>query len=1397
MAADWSFHHPTVRTPRRRRWSLLNRRRSDKRKLILEQLEDRALLSTINWVNRGDGTDSFDTVFGPNDDLARAVVDAALDDWEQVITDFQQAVLVLFPFPHFENPNTINITLSMDPSDTGFGGGAGAPASYDLFGHPLERSISIDSGNDTNGDGMGDGAGWYLDANPNDHAEFAGPIFNAFVGQATVGGLADNLNDLYSLVTIEMNHALGLTNFQDSGSPRWRTNNPFITNTGVADSIDTPGTLWTFSGGPSGVTALLTTNNGGPGGTDTGLPLHVALPPQGNAGIPAGFSGALDVGNASGTGFPGDLRFLPSLLSSMMLSDVYGYTLAPGGADVFGTMHALLNTTSGELLVRGMTGTNNSNDVINISRSGSELVVSVDVGADVAGTGPTGPLESRFNIASVSSITINGLDGNDTIKLSGDLSFLTGDIEVTGDGGDDTLTVNFASGNPVPGSGISFDGGAEPGSDGLILEGGSFPSETYTASGPSSGTISFGSSVITFSNIAPITDTVAVTTFTFNGTSGGEIVNIIDGPIVTTVDCPAGCQSTRIASGSGSFEQIDFAHKSNVTAQGAGGGDTISLDNPNIAEGLASLTINGNTGGDIINIRRTIAALGVTVGGGEQDDTINVGSAVNSLDTIQGAVTVAGDSASTGDTLNLNDQGDSDPHTYTINATTLSRNGAALVTYGTVEAVNVNGGSGGNAVNVWGTPSGTSVVVNSGTGGDTISIGNLANSLDDIQGPVTVNGQAPPVGEAFHVNDQGDADAHTYEITSGKVSRSGAADITYATVESLTLNSGLAANTVNVRSSLATTPITVNGGPSADTINVGNLADSLDDLAGTLTVNGNAPAAGDALNVNDQGDASANDFVITSTTVNRLGAAQINYATVESLTVNGGLGGNTINVQSTLATTAVVVNAGAGDDDIRVDSNGGPLDPPDGTVDLVTSSLTVNGQGGTNALLLEDYSDPGLIAGDVVHVTQTQIGADPTDSFFGMGGSLTYSDLAHVTLDLSNGYFPDTVYLIPSATTEFELHGNDPDCPMNPDQLPGDALFVDFTSVTDPLLLSDGEGNSVWTFGNRQDVAFDGFEKLNHVGIIVVAPDTGALPEVRVFDAETGTLKFSFLAFDEGFKGGVRVAAGDVSCDGIPDIIVGAGPSDAPLVRVFNGATAAPLAGTLGGFLAYDAGTKSGVWVAAGDINQDGFTDIITGPDNGGGAPVVKVFSGENGNLHAQFTAYATNFQGGVRVAVGDINGDIVPDIVTAPGAGHAPQVRVFDGTNLTGPAIESFLAFDNNYRLGLYLAVGDVTGDGRADIVASGGAVGQRLVRVFDGTDLSAPPVASFRPYQSQSGDSIRVALVDIDEDGDLELVTAPGPGGQEDPKVFDLELAPDEVDIYFASEYEFSGGYFVAGGG
>src|SRR5262249_17446018 len=155
------------------------------------------------------------------------------------------------------------------------------------------------------------------------------------------------------------------------------------------------------------------------------------------------------------------------------------------------------------------------------------------------------------------------------------------------------------------------------------------------------------------------------------------------------------------------------------------------------------------------------------------------------------------------------------------------------------------------------------------------------------------------------------------------------------------------------------------------------------------------------------------------------------------------------------------------------------------------------------------------------------------------------------------------------------------------------------------------------------------------------------LPEVKVFDAKTGTLKFDFMAYDPHFLGGVRVALGDVNGDGVPDIITAAGTTGGPEVKVFDGVTGKKIQD----FMAYNSRFTGGVFVAAGDINSDGFADIITGADAGGG-PEVRVFSGLTHAVLRDFYAYSPYFNGGVRVAAGDVNHDGVIDIITGAGPG-------------------------------------------------------------------------------------------------------------------------------------------------
>jgi serralysin len=302
-------------------------------------------------------------------------------------------------------------------------------------------------------------------------------------------------------------------------------------------------------------------------------------------------------------------------------------------------------------------------------------------------------------------------------------------------------------------------------------------------------------------------------------------------------------------------------------------------------------------------------------------------------------------------------------------------------------------------------------------------------------------------------------------------------------------------------------------------------------------------------------------------------------------------------------------------------------------------------------------------------------------------------------------------------------------------------------------------------------------------GLVVAGADAGTAPVVRVFDASTGVERFNFLAYGGGFLGGVRVALGDVTGDGIPDIITGAGPG-APggHVKVFDGATGQEVRS----FFAFP-GFTGGVNVAAGDVNGDGHADIIVGAGPGAGAH-VKVFDGATGAEVRSFFAYG-GFGGGVSVAAGDVNGDGRADIITGAGAGAGPHVKVFDGA--TGAELASFMAFGMNFLAGVTVAAGDVDGDGRADIVV-GTASGPPHVKVFSGPDQRE--LASFFADDPSLGEGIRVGAADVNGDGRADILTGGGAHGPPALRVFDGATTA-VLDSFFALAPTLRTGLFVGG--
>jgi hypothetical protein len=292
---------------------------------------------------------------------------------------------------------------------------------------------------------------------------------------------------------------------------------------------------------------------------------------------------------------------------------------------------------------------------------------------------------------------------------------------------------------------------------------------------------------------------------------------------------------------------------------------------------------------------------------------------------------------------------------------------------------------------------------------------------------------------------------------------------------------------------------------------------------------------------------------------------------------------------------------------------------------------------------------------------------------------------------------------------------------------------------------------------------------------IVVGDGPGSDPHVTVFSG-AGKLESTFGPYGQSFTNGVRVAAGDFNGDGGTGYVAGHGPGGSSEVDLFdaNGKsllTLHPFAG----------GASDGVYVAAADVDGDRHADLVVGADSGG-EPRVSVYD-RSGHLLSSFLAFESGFTGGVRVAAGDLDGDGKAEIVVGSGAGRPAEVRIF---SLAGKLLRTVVPFDPFFTGGVYPAVGDLNGDGLAEIAVGAGAGGNGLVRTFDGSGNAS---ASFQPYGDTSAE-VRVGIGDVLGNGLPVLFTASG------------RVAPATVDLFgqhgaqlgsFLVNGQFQGGLYV----
>jgi hypothetical protein len=262
-----------------------------------------------------------------------------------------------------------------------------------------------------------------------------------------------------------------------------------------------------------------------------------------------------------------------------------------------------------------------------------------------------------------------------------------------------------------------------------------------------------------------------------------------------------------------------------------------------------------------------------------------------------------------------------------------------------------------------------------------------------------------------------------------------------------------------------------------------------------------------------------------------------------------------------------------------------------------------------------------------------------------------------------------------------------------------------------------------------------------------------------------------------------RVAAGDFNGDNVTDVAYVTGPGGGAYLAIVDGFTGEYLlAGNKVNLFPGENLTNIGLFVAAADVDGDGKAEVAVSADQGGG-PRVKIYSmGLGSSLEQKQDFMAIDdpeFRGGARVALGDVNGDGKADLVVSAGFQGGPRVAIYDGNTLfnTTPVklVGDFFAFEPGLRNGVYVGVGDLDGDGKAELVfGAGPGGGPRVLAVrFDTlkTDVAlalSQPYANFFALAPDSRAGVRISVADTDGDGKADILTGTGGNGNTRVRVY-----------------------------
>ncbi|MFH1598576.1 MAG: FG-GAP-like repeat-containing protein [Patescibacteria group bacterium] len=257
------------------------------------------------------------------------------------------------------------------------------------------------------------------------------------------------------------------------------------------------------------------------------------------------------------------------------------------------------------------------------------------------------------------------------------------------------------------------------------------------------------------------------------------------------------------------------------------------------------------------------------------------------------------------------------------------------------------------------------------------------------------------------------------------------------------------------------------------------------------------------------------------------------------------------------------------------------------------------------------YVTTGDVNGDGTDdiITSTREGAGPQVAVFDSDGN-TISRFFAYAETYRNGF----------SVTTGDVNGDGSD----------EIVVVPDGSAGPQVRVFDYQGNELASFFAYGDTVRGGYNAttgdVNGDGVadIVITPKAGLGPQVAMFTG-TGTLIDRFFAYAESFRGGINVSVGDTDGDGNNDIVACPESGAGPQIRVFDTDGSAKSQ-----FWAYASTLRGKFTSFVADLNGDGTNEVVTAPGEGMG-PQVRTFD-RNGNPLSQFFTHHTGFRGGLNM---------------------------------------------------------------------------------------------------------------------------------------------------------------------